>query len=140
MGFLRKAAIVSTGGMARGAINPNSKKARTAKANEKMLKLQRSAAKREAAAQRQAASATAAAQRQAAASSAQRTTRISAAPTTVASVDAPSQPAVAGLVRAAMSVADELEKLAALRDSNVLTAEEFDTQKAKILNSAPRQP
>lgn len=128
MGFLRKAAIVSTGGMARAAINPNSKKARTAKANEKMLKLQRAEAKREAAAQRQATSA------------AQRTTSLPAAPATVASVDAPSQPAVAGLARAAMSVADELEKLAALRDSDVLTAEEFDTQKAKILNSAPRQP
>ncbi len=126
MGFVRKAAIFSTGGLARAAINPNSKKARTAKANEKMLKLQKAEAKREAAAQRQAASA------------AQRTTNLPAAPATVSSVDTPSQPAVAGLARAAMSVADELEKLAGLRDSGVLTAEEFDTQKAKILNSPPR--
>ena len=45
MGFMRKAAIVSTGGLARVAINPNSKKARTAKATEEMLKLQRAQAK-----------------------------------------------------------------------------------------------
>lgn len=46
MGFMRKAAIITTGGAARAAINPNSKKARSAKANEKMLKLQRAEAKR----------------------------------------------------------------------------------------------
>jgi len=31
------------------------------------------------------------------------------------------------------SVADELQKLAALRDQGVITAEEFETQKAKVL-------
>jgi hypothetical protein len=39
MGFIRKLTIVSTGGLARGAIKPNSKKARTAKAAEKTYKL-----------------------------------------------------------------------------------------------------
>jgi len=34
---------------------------------------------------------------------------------------------------AAVDVADQLTKLAALRDSGVLSAEEFDTQKAKLL-------
>ena len=33
------------------------------------------------------------------------------------------------------SVADELKKLAELRDAGVLTEEEFDTQKAKLLGS-----
>jgi hypothetical protein len=34
------------------------------------------------------------------------------------------------------SIADELAKLAALKDSGVLSAEEFDTQKAKLLGMA----
>lgn len=34
-----------------------------------------------------------------------------------------------------MSVADELAKLAALRDSGVLTQEEFDQQKAALLDT-----
>jgi len=46
MGFMRKSAILLSGGTARAVINPNSKKARSAKANEKMLKLQRAEAKR----------------------------------------------------------------------------------------------
>lgn len=40
MGFIRKATIISTGGMARGVVKPNSKKARSAKANEKMAKIE----------------------------------------------------------------------------------------------------
>jgi hypothetical protein len=35
-----------------------------------------------------------------------------------------------------IAVADELAKLAALRDSGVLSAEEFDAQKAKLLGMA----
>lgn len=55
MGFMRKAAIISTGGIARAAIKPNSKKERTAKATEKMLKMQRAEARRAEAAARAAA-------------------------------------------------------------------------------------
>lgn len=36
---------------------------------------------------------------------------------------------------ATVSAADELEKLAALRDKGVVTEEEFNAQKAKILAS-----
>jgi ABC-type multidrug transport system fused ATPase/permease subunit len=36
---------------------------------------------------------------------------------------------------ATVSAADEIEKLAALRDKGVVTEEEFNTQKAKILES-----
>jgi hypothetical protein len=36
-------------------------------------------------------------------------------------------------VRAVGLVADELAKLAALRDSGVLTGDEFEAQKAKLL-------
>lgn len=35
----------------------------------------------------------------------------------------------------AIDIADQLERLAALRDKGVLTQEEFDTQKAKILGA-----
>jgi D-arabinose 1-dehydrogenase-like Zn-dependent alcohol dehydrogenase len=48
MGFLRKVAIYGTGGLARVAIKPNSKKERTVKAMEQQLKLQKKAAKEEA--------------------------------------------------------------------------------------------
>jgi hypothetical protein len=40
MGILRKTFIVGTMGAGRAAVNPNSKKARTAKSNEKMAKIE----------------------------------------------------------------------------------------------------
>jgi hypothetical protein len=50
----------------------------------------------------------------------------------VASMSTPTAPEP---TQAAGSVADELAKLAALRDSGVLTSEEFEVQKAKLLAS-----
>ncbi len=41
MGFIRKATIITTGGLARGVIKPNSKKERIANAEEKRLKGQK---------------------------------------------------------------------------------------------------
>lgn len=38
-----------------------------------------------------------------------------------------------------MSVADEISKLVALRDSGVLTADEFEAQKAKALAGGPKE-
>ena len=47
MGWIRKATIVSTAGMGRAVVNPNSKKHRTAKATEKQLKLEKQRYKQE---------------------------------------------------------------------------------------------
>lgn len=41
MGVLRKLFIVGTAGVGRTVVNPNSKKHRSARANEKQLKIQR---------------------------------------------------------------------------------------------------
>jgi hypothetical protein len=46
---------------------------------------------------------------------------------------APAQMTAAGSVQPAMSIADELAKLAALRDKGILTQAEFDAQKAALL-------
>lgn len=53
MGLIRKTAIVATGGMARAAIKPNSKKERIANAAEKNLKLQQRLQQEEVALERQ---------------------------------------------------------------------------------------
>ena len=54
----------------------------------------------------------------------------------VANAPAAAPPALVASGAPMIAVADELAKLAALRDSGVLSAEEFDAQKAKLLGMA----
>lgn len=67
---------------------------------------------------------------------------IRSAPVYTPAVPAPPPPAPAPIVATAapLSVADELTKLAALRDSGVLTPEEFEQQKRRALGAAPQAP
>jgi len=48
---------------------------------------------------------------------------------------APAAPAPAAAAEAGMSHVEQLQQLAALREQGVLTDAEFETEKAKILNS-----
>ncbi|WP_243763563.1 SHOCT domain-containing protein [Allobranchiibius sp. CTAmp26] len=130
-------------GTARPVLNPNSKKARSAKANErsakanqKMLKLQKAAAKQEATAQRRAAQT---ARDEAKGAKEAERNRVLAAQRIPAVPSSTTRPDVAAPAQPVVSVADELTKLAALRDSGVLTSDEFDTQKTRLLSVNPGQ-
>ena len=139
MGFTRKMFIVSTGGLGRAVVNPNSKKARTAKATEKQLKLQKQALKAE---QKQQAAAFRAQQeyaqrqlelqKQLAWEAQQQQIALQAPP------EASDQPVVidahAESLPATPLIADELAKLADLRDRGVLTDQEFAERKARLLS------
>ena len=126
MGFLRKAAFVSTGGMSGLVIKANSKKERTAKAMEKQVKLQKQAVRAQ---QRVAHQQSVAARQQAHA--VQDTRTLPATPTPVSLVGGSSAQVTPGTEP---FIADELRKLADLQQSGVLTEEEFEAQKAKLLN------
>lgn len=121
MGFLRKATWVASGGASGLFIKANSKKERTAKASEKMLKLQQA----EAGLERQ---------------KGERRLGVNPPPQgarTWAQVVAdrdkaqPTEPAVTSVPL----VADELAKLADLRDRGVITSSEFEAQKEKLLGA-----
>ncbi|GAB2991106.1 hypothetical protein GCM10027076_31430 [Nocardioides montaniterrae] len=139
MGFMRKNAIFWTGGAARLVINPNSKKARTAKATEQMLKLQKAEAKR--------------------ARSAPPAARVELGTGQVCDMcgkpghgpnyHAPEThrpPQTAALAAArptasptreadpALAAIDQLTQLGKLREAGVLTDEEFAVKKAQILD------
>lgn len=114
MSFLRKATFVATGGASGMVFKANSKKERTAKAMEKQVRLQ----KQQMRLQRPA-----------------RTDGMVPAMTW-----SPSPPPPVSQV-APWSLADELTKLAALREQGILTDEEFDEQKHRLLESqGPPKP
>lgn len=63
-----------------------------------------------------------------------RQSRVSLARARPVPATAPAEPSIRQVSARHVSVADELQKLAALRDEGVLTEEEFAQQKAKLLN------
>jgi hypothetical protein len=111
MSFFRKATFVATGGASGMVIKANSKKERTAKAMEDQVRLQKQQIEL------------------------QRPARTGdAIPAMMGS--SPPVPQVAP-----WSLADELAKLAALREQGILTNEEFDEQKHRLLESQrPPEP
>ena len=123
MGFLRKATFVATGGASGLFIKGNSKKERTAKALEKQVRLQKAQVRQE----RRAASQQARANRQANGIAATRASAVAIPPPVEVA------PAIPMPASQPSSVADELAKLAQLRDQGILTTEEFETEKAKVL-------
>lgn len=150
MGFMRKAAIISTGGVARAAIKPNSKKERTANAAEKALKLQKAEAKRARSAER-----LASLQQAKAARSGRTAAPVEVSPDHVCEMcgkrghdrsfhvpgayrpsTAASKPAAPQAAPSAAKPVDSIEQLRQLgnlRDAGVLTDEEFAAKKAEIL-------
>lgn len=140
MGYLRKGLFLGTGGMSRViGIRTNSKKERTAKATEKQFRLQRKMAnppRARAVAVRQDPSlrtTTFAEEKE------RQKERIAAkADEELRVLREQMETAFGGnskdsLVAPSAFVADELSKLADLRDRGVLTDEEFAAQKAKLL-------
>jgi len=139
MGFLRKTLWVSTGGLS-GAVGvkANSKKDRTAKAAEAQLKLLKEQAKPPAPRPSSVGRMTSADRMRIA--DGQRKLREERELARVAAVEKrelPSGPPALGEPTtsrdASWLIADELEKLASLRDRGILTSEEFDERKAKLL-------
>jgi hypothetical protein len=114
MSFLRKATFVATGGASGMVFKANSKKERIAKAMEEQVRLQKQQMKLQGPA---------------------RTGGVIPA-VMGSSLPLPSVPQVAP-----WSLADELTKLAALRDQGILTNDEFDEQKHRLLESQePPEP
>lgn len=109
MGFMRKAAFLSTGGLSRAAgLKLNSTDEREAKAAEKSVKIQKQLLKEQ-----------------------RRATRAGSEASVAAAVVQPV--AIAERDASGSGIAGELERLAALRQQGVLTESEFLAAKEKLL-------
>ena len=128
MGFMRKALFVATGGLSGLVFKDNSNKERTAKANEKQVRLQKQTKVTRRKVKAAPRPRTQAARRQTQAGGTQAARRPKPQPARPSTV--------APIVGAGNGTTIELERLADLHGRGALTNEEFAAAKAKILGTS----